>query len=164
MKKMYFTAKAEDFIIYDKLSRDGKLFYKNYDDFNLEDDFYNKLFFEAPKKTIYGSTIVKELVTGCKFILELEENKNGTLSASLRGYDRDVKTSKIAFNKVRVDNSIVSGFFFEMENDEELKMQYVDNVVQFMAMAMAKTNQRKRDIEGPDKGFIKSLRDLSKWI
>ena len=156
MKKMYFTAKPENFIIYDGIARDGKLSYKNYDDFQMDDEFYSRLFFEAPRKTIYGSVVVKEMVTGVKFILELQENKAGTLYSTFSGVDREIKTEKAVLSKTRVDNTAVAGFFKQI--------QYVDNVLQFMAMAKAKTNQRKRDIQGPQKGIVRGLRQLSKLL
>lgn len=164
MRKMYFTAKPENFIIYDGIARDGKLSYKNYDDFQMDDEFYSRLFFEAPRKTIYGSVVVKEMVTGVKFILELQENKAGTLYSTFSGVDREIKTEKAVLSKTRVDNTAVAGFFKQMEEDEDLKIQYVDNVLQFMAMAKAKTNQRKRDIQGPEKGIVRGLRQLSKLL
>lgn len=164
MKKMYFTVKPENFIIYNGLSREGKLSYKEYDEFVMNDTFYERLFFEAPRKTIYGSTIVRELVTGTKFLLELEQNKSGTVYATFSGLDREIKSTRVVLSKTRVDNSIVAGFFTEMENDEKMKEEYVDNILQFMAMSKAKSKQRRRDIEGPSRGLVRELRELSRIL
>ena len=71
-KKMYFQISPEKFRMYDRISREGKVKFREVETFDVSDEFYNKLIFVAKqKKNLKGRITVKEQVTGTKFKLKI---------------------------------------------------------------------------------------------
>lgn len=164
-KKMYFSFQPQDFNIYDTVSREGELKFKNCDEFDFDDSFFNQLIFVANKKRLKGTIKMKEMVSGTKLVLKIiprSENPDYVKAYSNR---LDLRSAGyIQPESILMCNSAVTGFFNELSQDEELKRSYVDNVVQFFANARAQSNQFKQDQVGPDKKTMKNIRSLSKRI
>lgn len=164
MKKKYYSIKPDSFEIYDEVRRDGKLIFKKYPKFDIEDSFFNKLFFESQRRSYDGIVILKEMFSQTKFELETFKAENDVTFAILRGIDIDIETKPIPLSKIEVESSTVTGFFNEVYKSDDIKIKYIESILQFIATCRAKTKQYIKDQTGPSKKLTKDAKLLAKRL
>lgn len=164
MKKMYFELKPSDFKIYNKVDRDGKLEFVSPKDFELEDNFFNKMIFVSKKRKIKGRFSAKEFVTGTKFTFKVIPTKDKDKIVMYNNRLNLKTKADLTVDDVHIKNSKATGFFNAMKENDNFKKSYVLSVLDFFANARIKKKEYLKDIEGPSKNTLKEYRTLSKTL
>lgn len=178
-KKMYFQLQPECFKLYERISRDGEIKLTRADSFEVSDPFYNRMIFVAKQKKLKGRINIKEQITGTKFVLKVIPKEDGAI-VKVYSNKLELRTyGEFLLQDVVLPQQMASGFYCsfrpvltanEKENErlmseaQELKQEYVTNVVNFFADAKVAARNYKNDIRMQDKEIQKNLKQLSRRV
>lgn len=164
MKKAYYIFNPEEFEIFDCVDKNGNIFKKKIENFNMIQKEDNILIFEGKKRTFlnevsYGSN-VKELVSGNKYKIKIVKEKNNSYSVCICSR----KNKYILSKPQKIEDSIISGQrvsgFLRYLKKENLINDYVAKVIEFNDTISSSIDEYNKIINGPtleDKEYLKKI-------